>query len=216
MDPNKKQNKRRLYNKKWMSEKRRKQRQQSELDTDSDTFQCSSFVQDENPNENIDDTQNAPVLNDRQMYDDAPLDNNNTAEQGLNFAADISSSDDESDDCDGETALIDTLREWVNTHEIKASAVDDLLKRLKKTVNPNIPSSSRTLLKTPRNIDLQRISNMNYFHFGLKLMILDTLKKYRQTEIEALNSKLILSLNIDGLPLFKSSKTSAWPVLGLI
>lgn len=177
MDPNKKQNKRRLYNKKWMSEKRRKQREQSELDTDSDTFQCSSFVQDENPNENIDDTQNAPVLNDRQMYDDAPLDNNNTAEQGLNFAADISSSDDESDDCDGETALIDTLREWVNTHEIKASAVDDLLKRLKKTVNPNIPSSSRTLLKTPRNIDLQRISNMNYFNFGLKVMILDTLKK---------------------------------------
>lgn len=216
MDPNKKQNKRRLYNKKWMSEKRRKQREQSELDTDSDAHQCSSFVQDENPNENIDDTQNAPVLNDQQMYDDAPLDNINTAELGLNFVADITSSNDESDDCDEDTALIDTLREWVNTHEIKASAVDDLLKRLKKTVNPNIPCSSRTLLKTPRSVDLQRISDMDYFHFGLELMILNTLKKYRQTEIQALNSKLILSLNIDGLPLFKSSKTSAWPVLGLI
>lgn len=57
---------------------------------------------------------------------------------------------------------------------------------------------------------------MDYFHFGLERMILDTLKKYSQTEIQALDSKLILPLNIDGLPLFKSSKKSAWPVLVLI
>lgn len=42
MDPDKKQNKRRLYNKKWMSEKRRKlklqaQQEHSELESHSDT-----------------------------------------------------------------------------------------------------------------------------------------------------------------------------------
>ena len=73
-------------------------------------------------------------------------------------------------------------------NEVKATTVDDLLKRLRKTVNPNLPAYSRTLLKTPRNIDLLRVSNMDYFHFGLELMILDTLKKYNQTDIDAVNN----------------------------
>ena len=47
-------------------------------------------------------------------------------------------------------------------------------------------------------------------------MIFNTLKKYNQKDIDAVNNELILFLNIDGLPLFKSSKTTVWPVLGLI
>jgi hypothetical protein len=134
----------------------------------------------------------------------------------LNFAAYITSTEEESEYSDGQNEVIDTLREWVNLNEVKASTVDDLLKRLRKTVNPNLPASSRTLLKTPRHIDLRRVSGMDYFHFGLEIMIFHTLKKYAQMDIVALNNKLILSLNIDGLPLFKSSKTTVWPVLGLI
>ena len=101
-------------------------------------------------------------------------------------------------------------------NEIKATAVDDLLKRLRRPVKPNLPASSRTLLKTPRNIDLIIVSNMDYFHFGHELMILDALKKSNQKDIDAANNESILSLNIDGLPLFKRSKTTVWPVLGLI
>ena len=45
MDPDKKQNKRRIYNKKWMSEKRRKvqllaQRKLSEFETGFESLQC--------------------------------------------------------------------------------------------------------------------------------------------------------------------------------
>ena len=57
---------------------------------------------------------------------------------------------------------------------------------------------------------------MDYFHFELELMILDTLKKYNQKDIDAVNNKLTLVLTIEGLPLFKSSKTTVWPVLGII
>ena len=39
-------------------------------------------------------------------------------------------------------------------------------------------------------------------------MILDTLKKYNQKDINAVNNELILSLNIERLHLFKSSKTT--------
>lgn len=57
---------------------------------------------------------------------------------------------------------------------------------------------------------------MDYFYFGLETMINNALKKYNQTDIQAIDNSITLSLNIDGLPLFKSTNTSVWPVLGLI
>ena len=69
--------------------------------------------------------------------------------------------DEKSDNNDKQTELNDTLREWVNLNEVNKSncSVDiaDLLKRLRKTVNTNLPASSGTLLKTPWNIDLLRV-----------------------------------------------------------
>jgi hypothetical protein len=66
MDPDKKQNKRRLYNKKWMSEKRRKiqsQREQSKLETDSESCQCSNVIHGANSSEDIRDAHNVPISN---------------------------------------------------------------------------------------------------------------------------------------------------------
>ena len=89
--------------------------------------------------------------------------------------------DEESDNNDKQTELNDTLREGVNLNEVNKSncSVDiaDLLKRLRKTVNPNLPASSGTLLKTPWNIDLLRVWNLDYFHFGLELMIKEVQSK---------------------------------------
>ena len=171
MDPDKKQNKRRIYNKKWMSEKRRKvqlltQRKQSKFETDFESFQCLNVSQDVNSLEDM--NVDVPICDDQS-------DCSNTLSEGsissgrldLNFSAFVPSTDEESDNNDKQTELIDTLREWVNLNEVKATTVDDLLKRLRKTVNPNLPASSRTLLKTPRNIDLLRVSNMDYFILDL-------------------------------------------------
>ena len=168
-----------------MSEKRRKvhllaQRKQSEFETVSRSLQCLNVSQDLSPSEDRLDALNVhvPICDDQS-------DCTNTSSEGsvssgqldLNFAAFVPFTDEESDNNDKQSELIGTLREWVNLNEVKATTVDDLLKRLRRTVKPNLPASSRTLLKTPRNIDLLIVSNMDYFHFGLELMILDALKK---------------------------------------
>ena len=55
---------------------------------------------------------------------------------------------------------------------------------------------------------------MNYKYFGLRKQIKKYLDLYPQHVINDLStSKLQISLNIDGLPLFSSSNLSAWPIL---
>lgn len=97
----------------------------------------------------------------------------------LNFEQVISSDEVISMGSDGEsTDIMEPLRNWVNTYEIKANAVDSLLKLLKQNGHPNIPICSRTLLKTPREVDIIKVSNMDYFYFGLETLINNALKKY--------------------------------------
>ncbi len=86
-------------------------------------------------------------------------------------------------------------------------------KRLKKQKNvfDTLPQDSRTLLKTPRTVVVEGMANGNYYHFGLEKGILNLLKtsKLRRTSLKVL-------VNVDGLPLFKSSTTSFWPILGKV
>ena len=114
-------------------------------------------------------------------------------------------------------ALKANLVSWSNDHGIKHRAVNDLLKMLKAGVPAlsSLPLCARTLLKTPRNIVIQQISGMDYYYFGLEYQLRLILASYPQTMVEALNT-LELILNIDGLPLFRSSSTNVWPVLCMV
>ena len=53
---------------------------------------------------------------------------------------------------------------------------------------------------------------MEYIHFGLRRTIEGQLNHYPEEVLKKHNT-LELSLDIDGLPLFKSSKIALWPVL---
>lgn len=98
---------------------------------------------------------------------------------------------------DGEsTDIMEPVRNWVNTYGIKANAVDSLLKLLKQNGHPNLPSSSRTLLKTPGEVDIIKVSSVDYFYFGLETMINNEMKKYNQTDIQAIDNSITLSLNM--------------------
>lgn len=90
--------------------------------------------------------------------------------------------------------------------------MDALLKILRANgLDKDLPLSARTLSKTPRIVDIQSISNMDY-HFGLQTMLDHILKKISQERLEMID-KLVLTLNIDVSPLFKSSNISAWSIL---
>ncbi|KYN00711.1 hypothetical protein ALC62_08511, partial [Cyphomyrmex costatus] len=105
------------------------------------------------------------------------------------------------------------LRHWAIKHHIAQIAVSDLLKILKLDLNlHSLPLDARTILKT------EDISNKiidlhpgKYYHFGLKSQL--TLK-LNQNDFEG--EKVNISINIDGLPLTKSSCSQFWPILSKI
>lgn len=124
--------------------------------------------------------------------------------------------DETSDSCSEEHnpqgSLRNFLQHWALQHQIQHSALDDLLVGLKANGHPELPSTARTLLSTPRDIRSTTVSGMEYVHFGLRRTLEGQLNQYPGEALKKINT-LELSLNIDGLPLFKSSKISLWPVL---
>lgn len=104
------------------------------------------------------------------------------------------------------------LRFWAVKHKITHVALNDLLKILQNTY-PYLPGDSRTLLKTIRhNATIQNLSQDGELIY---IGIANSLKRYDLSSI-CFNQTLNLRINIDGLPLCKSSSKQFWPILGLV
>lgn len=86
-------------------------------------------------------------------------------------------------------------------------ALTELMTRIKSKY-PELPTNARTLLRTPRKINLQSISPGYYYHFGLRSCIEELVSRYS----ENLQS-IQVNVNVDGLPLFKSSNSQVYPIL---
>ena len=122
------------------------------------------------------------------------------------------SSSDSEDDNLNDDFLAEGLENWANKFLIKHYALDGLLVLLKENGHPNLPVTAGTLLQTERNINIQKKLGMEYVYFPLGSQLLKHLKKHPPDVVHKTNS-LEISLNVDGLPLFKSSDTSLWAVL---
>nr|CAI5853014.1 unnamed protein product [Callosobruchus analis] len=85
----------------------------------------------------------------------------------------------------------DELQLWAVSHSIPQNAVTDLLGILRHHTSYVLPKDCRTLLKTPRAIEILQLGNGSYCHIGLKELL----------------------VNIDGLPISKSSSAALWPIL---
>jgi len=104
------------------------------------------------------------------------------------------------------------LRNWAIRHNVTSSAVSDLLAGLKENVDSltNIlPSDARILLKTNLTLEKLNINPGKYIHFGLETQLKFLLKNASLIDIHELH----LLVNVDGLPLFKSSPGQAIPIL---
>ena len=123
----------------------------------------------------------------------------------------LSSSDSERED-KVDLSLCQGLVEWINRHSIKHTAADDLLKLLKTHGHESLPSSARTILKTDRQVTTEDKSGMKYVYLGLETSVVKHFDKY-PLEIKQQTNVLPIALNIDGLPLFRSSNTVFWPIL---
>ena len=84
-----------------------------------------------------------------------------------------------------------------------------------------LPKDPRTLLRTPRQSMVRQIACGAYFHFGV-MKALSQSKKLLDYLVLSLQAcflqlpNILLQVNVDGLPLFKSASTQFWPILGRV
>lgn len=101
---------------------------------------------------------------------------------------------------------------WAIDHQITHTALEALLQRLKKhSCFSTLSSDARSLLKTPRQQEIRTVIPGSYYHFGLSNSIRKTL-----TLLKDNINCVRIAVNIDGLPLSKSSQQQFWPILGSI
>ena len=106
------------------------------------------------------------------------------------------------------------LCEWITIHGIPHNAVSSLLKKLKDhTCFKHLPADPRTLLKTPRNTLTRTVPPGTYYHFGLETAITHVVQSLKDN---FKNDNIKIAINIDGLPISKSSANQFWPILGSI
>ncbi|KAM0724656.1 hypothetical protein ACS0PU_009737 [Formica fusca] len=100
------------------------------------------------------------------------------------------------------TELINDIRLWAIENRVSHSAISSLLKILVK-YGHNLPIDARTLFQTPKQVDIIEMTPGKYYHAGLG----DSLKKSIRKHYcrSNLPSQININVNIDGLPLTKSS-----------
>lgn len=106
--------------------------------------------------------------------------------------------------------LRDQLKSWVVQNQISMRCVDGLLNILRTNGHTELPKSYRTLLSTPRNIQLTTIGESKYWYRGLVNCLKSIFFKLDR------NLGIELKFNIDGLPIFNSSQIQFWPILASI
>ncbi|XP_073729979.1 uncharacterized protein [Misgurnus anguillicaudatus] len=132
----------------------------------------------------------------------------------MSSVLDDTESETESELEDDPTSLEDDLATWATEHKITHVALNSLLNTLRKH-KLNLPKDSRTLLGTVRsNTEIQEKAGGKYYHFGVLKSIAGVLRQ--NTDILERINILELQVNIDGLPLYKSSATQFWPILGTV
>lgn len=174
-----------------------------EIDSDNDTRnENSSLVQHENIFVEYQDIQSA---SDRQFASES-----DSQRSSLNVSCDESSH--LNFDNGNESSLQDDLAVWAVEHQISHTALSALLLMLRKhSCFSTLSVDARTLLKTPRQQDIRTVVPGTYYHFGL-------LKSIKQIlpSVEKNIDCLKIAVNIDGLPLTKSSQQQFWPILGSV
>ena len=123
-----------------------------------------------------------------------------------------SSESTDSGDSDSDANLKTDLIDWVNLYQIKHKAVDSLQKILKESGHDQLPGSATSLIKTARYVPITEKSGMEYIYFPVKEELMRQFLRYPTMMKESVTT-LEISLNIEGLPLFKSSNKTLWPVL---
>ena len=121
----------------------------------------------------------------------------------------------EGDGCniDKEQLLKEQLANWAVTCQVKKIHVTKLLHILHESL-PFLPLDSRTLLQTKRCVRSKEVPPGKYHHFGVasgcKKSMLSMQSSVRTSD------HVSIFVNVDGVPLTKSTSHQFWPIIGQI
>lgn len=106
--------------------------------------------------------------------------------------------------------ICDKLRTWNVEFNVSHNCLNKLLTIL-KSEGLDVPKDGRTLMNTPKKHNILSMKPGAYVHFDIKQIISSLLHKYEFDLIDTTDLKL--GVNVDGLPISKSSKSQFWPIL---
>ena len=110
----------------------------------------------------------------------------------------------------GQHDFSEDLASWASRNKLTRSTLWELLQLLRKEGH-DLPKDPRTLLCTPRTIQVDEKLGGTYSYFGVEPAIRETLGN--NPWFESHYDSIELQVNIDGVPLFKSSSSQFWPIL---
>lgn len=150
-------------------------------------------------------------INESYVGDESEKDNLEHIFHSQNLSSE--SEGDSESDIEQKKPLSQQLGAWATTFQIPNIALLDLLTLLRQYF-PTLPKDPRTLLNTQVTYDVSDLAGGQYYHFG----ILSNLSQKAEPHFYLLDNGFCFSLqiNIDGLPLFKSTSDQFWPILGKI
>lgn len=151
------------------------------------------------------------VRNRVQMYRERKKLLNDQNQEVIEHFLQINKENDSNTTTNNENYLKSELCVWANTHHISKRAINGLLSILNSNgLGNQIPKNYRTLQKTPIHVEINEIAGGKLWYNGLSnclMKIFSTLPR---------DISISLNFNIDGLPLFNSSKISFWPILASV
>lgn len=137
--------------------------------------------------------------------------NQHIEEENLDMLSDPALSSSESEQ-DITPTLRKELSQWACMFQVKHNAVDALLNILERHGHEDLPHTARTLFGHTNHYEHTTKYGVESIQFNVADQLSKHLSRYPAAVTDHLQS-LDLSLNIDGLPMFKSSNVSLWPVL---
>lgn len=98
---------------------------------------------------------------------------------------------------------------WALDHNINHTALKGIIEIINNRLgNEVLPKDPRTFMQTPRNVTIEHLANDEYYwHNGIQHCLEYLFSRISEPKTISLN------FNMDGLPLFNSSREKFWPIL---
>lgn len=107
--------------------------------------------------------------------------------------------------------ILTAVRKWASHFLISQTALKALVEILNTYLRSDLPKDPRTLMKTPRCLEIIEMKDGGkYWHHGLEKSLQNRLK-HVTTDLS-----ISININVDGLPIYKSSANHFWPIIANI